>query len=246
MTHTQLQGSQAHHIQGVVNSMNLSISCTRLAGRIAHFSQNWEVLIQDQWVLQTVGGYQLDLLRTPHQYQVPNMIKYTRENSSLVTLEVTELLSKGAIVHGDPTDPTQFCLPDIPGGEEGWWAEASYQPERPQPVCEGRTFQDKGPSSPPRSPTIRGLDGEDGSKRCIPPSAYQSLPSTSPIFPVGGEVLYVHVPTLQPLCSTKGIHQTTKTSSKPPLPGGMPSDNIPGRSTDFHLWLNIGGIHAFR
>ena len=78
--------------------MNLSISSTRLAGRIAHFLQNWEVLIQDQWVLQTVGGYQLDLLRTPHQYQVPNQIKTTQENSSLVTLEVTELLSKGAIV----------------------------------------------------------------------------------------------------------------------------------------------------
>ena len=61
---------------------------------------------------------------------------------------------------GDPTDPTQFCLPDIPSGEEGWWAEASNQPERPQPVCEGRTFQDGGSPSPPRSPTIRGLDGE--------------------------------------------------------------------------------------
>ena len=78
--------------------MNLSISCTKLACCIAHFSQNWEVLTQDQWILQTVGGYQLDLLRTPHQYQVPNMIKSTRENSSLVTLEVTGLLSKGAIV----------------------------------------------------------------------------------------------------------------------------------------------------
>ena len=78
--------------------MNLSISCTRLAGHIAHFLQNWKVLIQDQWVLQTVGGYQLDLLRTPHQYQVPNQIKTSQENSSLVTLEVTELLSKGAIV----------------------------------------------------------------------------------------------------------------------------------------------------
>ena len=78
--------------------MNLSINCTRLAGHVAHFLQNWEVLTQDQWVLQTVGGYQLDLIRTPHQYQVPNQIKTTQENSSLVILELTELLSKGAIV----------------------------------------------------------------------------------------------------------------------------------------------------
>ena len=134
---------------------------------------------------------------------------------------------------GDPTDPTQFCLPDIPSGEEGWRAETSNQPERPRPVCEGRTFQDGWSSSPPRSPTIRGMDGEDGSKRCIPPSAHQPLPSTSPIFPVGGEVLYVHVPTLWPLCSTKSIYQTTETSSRPPPPSGMPSDNIPGRPTDF-------------
>ena len=154
--HTQLQGSQTHHIQGVINSMNLSISCTRLAGRIAHFLQNWEVL-------------------TP---------------------------------------------------------EASDKPERPQSVCEGGTFQDGGSSPPSRSPTIRGLDGEDEPKRCIPPSAHQSLPSTPLLFPVGGEVLYVHMPTLRSLCSTKGIHQTTEASSGLPPPGGMSSDNIPGQSTD--------------
>ena len=79
---------------------------------------------------------------------------------------------------GDPIDSTQLHLPDIPSGEEGWWAEASDKPERPQSVCEGGTFQDGGSSPPSRSPTIRGLDGEDGPKRCIPPSAHQSRPST--------------------------------------------------------------------
>ena len=140
--------------------------------------------------------------------------------------------SGGPTDHTQPHYPTQLHLPDIPGGEEGCWAEASDKPERPQSVCEGRAFQDGGSSPPSRSPTIRGLDGEDGPKRCIPPSAHQSLPSTSPLIPVGGKVLYVHVPTLWPLCSIEGIHQTTETSSRLPPPGGMPSDNIPGRSTD--------------
>ena len=53
-----------------------------------------------------------------------------------MTLEVTELLSKGAIVETQLT-PHSY----IPSGEEGWWAEASNQPERPQPVCEGRTLR---------------------------------------------------------------------------------------------------------
>ena len=78
--------------------MNLSICCTRLADRIAHFLPNWEVLTKDQWALQTVGDYQLDLVRSPYQPQIPNQIKTTQENSTLVTLEVMEMLSKGAIV----------------------------------------------------------------------------------------------------------------------------------------------------
>ena len=45
-----------------------------------------------------MGGYQLDLTSTPHQFQVPSEIKTSEENAALVTLEVTALLTKGAIV----------------------------------------------------------------------------------------------------------------------------------------------------
>ena len=99
--------------------MNLSISCTRLAGRVAHFLPNWEVLTKDQWVLQTVGGYQLDLIRSPYQPQVPNQIKTSQENSTLVTLEVMELLSKGAIVETQLTPDSfvsQIFLVEKKGG----------------------------------------------------------------------------------------------------------------------------------
>ena len=40
--------------------MELSIKCPALAGRVAHFLANREVLTQDQWVLQTVADYQLE------------------------------------------------------------------------------------------------------------------------------------------------------------------------------------------
>ena len=232
MTHTQLQDSQAHHIQGVINRMNLSISCTRLAGRIAHFSQNWEVLTQDQWVLQTVGGYQLDLLRTPHQYQVPNRIKSTRENSSLVTLEVTELLSKGAIVETQLT-PHSFV-------SQIFLVEKKDGGRRPVINLKGLNqfvrvehFKMEGlhllPDLLQSGDWMVKMDLKDAYLQVPINPCHQPLLS----FQWKEKVLYVHVPTLRPLCSTKGIHQTTKTSSRPPPPGGMPSDNIPGRSTDF-------------
>ena len=43
-TNIQLQGSQAHHIQALINNMNLLISCPKVAGRVSHFLTNWEVL----------------------------------------------------------------------------------------------------------------------------------------------------------------------------------------------------------
>ena len=78
--------------------MNLSISCQRLAGRVVRFLTNWKVLTQDQWVLQAVAGYQLELTTNPYQEHVPNQIRCSPENKVQITTEVQELLDKGAIL----------------------------------------------------------------------------------------------------------------------------------------------------
>ena len=208
--------------------MNLSISCTRLAGTLSPKLESVDP--------RSVGSPNCGWLPIrPTKDTTPVSGTKSDKNHSgefkpSDTRGNTTVIKRGN--SGDPIDSTQLHLPDIPSGEEGWWAEASDKPERPQSVCEGGTFQDGGSLPPSRSPTIRGLDGEDGPKRCIPPSAHQSQPSTPSLIPVGGEVLYVHMPTLRSLCSTKGIYQTTETSSGLPSAGGMSSDNIiPGRST---------------
>ena len=226
MIHTQLQGSQTHHIQGVINSMNLSISCTRLAGCIAHFLQSWEVLIQDQLSSPNCGWLPI----RPTKDTTPVSGTKSDKNHS-GEFKPSDTRGNRTVVKrgnsGDPIDSTQLHLPDIPSGEEEWWAEASDKPERPQSVCEGETFQDGGSSPPSRSPTIRGLDGEDGPKRCIPPSAHQPLLSF-----LWEEKYYMF--TCLPFglsAAPIGIYQTTETSSGLPSAGGMSSDNIPGRST---------------
>jgi len=90
--------TQTHYIQALINTMNLSITCPKLAGRVAYFLPNWEVLTQDQWVLQTVAGYQLELTEVPTQARTPHMIKCSLESKNQITTEVLELLTKGAIV----------------------------------------------------------------------------------------------------------------------------------------------------
>ena len=69
-----------------------------LVGRVSHYLPNWEVLTQDQWVLQTVAGYHLDLLSTRFQTHMPHQMQTTNENAIFITTEVAELISKGAIV----------------------------------------------------------------------------------------------------------------------------------------------------
>ena len=77
--------------------MNQLIACPAIAGRLAHFQCNWEILTQDQWVLQTVAGYQLELLAIPHQTTYPHPMNGSKEEQAQITREVAELLLKGAI-----------------------------------------------------------------------------------------------------------------------------------------------------
>ena len=90
--------TQTHYIEALISTMNLSINCPRLAGRVACFLPNWEVLTLDEWVLQTVSGYQLKLTSVPHQAHLPHQIKCSPGSISQITTKVQELLAKLAIV----------------------------------------------------------------------------------------------------------------------------------------------------
>ena len=42
-----------------------------LAGRIANFLSNWEDITQDEWVLHTIMGFQIEFLQKPKQTSKP-------------------------------------------------------------------------------------------------------------------------------------------------------------------------------
>ena len=59
-----------------------------------HYVRNWEVITQDQWVLQAIVGYKLDLIQTPHQGNRPAVLCHNQIDQTLITEEV---LAKQAI-----------------------------------------------------------------------------------------------------------------------------------------------------
>ena len=56
------------------------------------------MLTQDQWVLQTVAGYQLELTEVPTQARTLHKIRCLPESQNQIISEVLELLAKGVIV----------------------------------------------------------------------------------------------------------------------------------------------------
>jgi len=92
--------AQKHHLEVLIGQMNLTIS---LAGRLAQFNTNWERIAQDRWVLQAIRGYQLELVQSPWQIRPMPAISCSIEEEEMISSEVRELLSKGAVIETTPS-----------------------------------------------------------------------------------------------------------------------------------------------
>jgi hypothetical protein len=60
------------------------VSTFPLAGRVKHYSQNWALISNDPWVIETVQGYHIDLLQVPFQHALPLLAVHSREQSALI------------------------------------------------------------------------------------------------------------------------------------------------------------------
>ena len=69
----------------------------QLAGRLAHFSKNWEKLTQDQQILYAVKGYVIPFVKVPVQRTIPKQVKTSKTQELLIDQEIMEMLDKGAI-----------------------------------------------------------------------------------------------------------------------------------------------------
>jgi len=95
--------AQKHHLEVLIGQMNLTINSPVLAGRLAQFITNWEKITQDGWVLQAIKGYQLELVQPPWQLRPMPAINCSVEESKMISTEIGELMSKGAVVETTPS-----------------------------------------------------------------------------------------------------------------------------------------------
>ena len=92
-----------------------------LAGRLRHFLRNWQVITQDQWVLEAVQSYRIPFCSTLHQSRPPRQIELSKEGNTLMMEEIFWMLEKGAITETSPKGrvflSTVFLVPKKDGGQ---------------------------------------------------------------------------------------------------------------------------------
>ena len=68
-----------------------------IAGRLSLFSQNWEIITKDQWVLNTIQGYTMELACQPYQLHPPAELKFSQSETKNLTQEVHKMVAKQAV-----------------------------------------------------------------------------------------------------------------------------------------------------
>ena len=107
----------------------------------------------------------------------------------------------------------KFSQPDVPSAQGGWLLETSYQSTFTKSVYCSPPFQDGGNTSSKGSNEKERLDGEIGSKRCVPFSTnVRAISEISPIRVVPTN-MGIQLPTLRPKQCPVHFHKATETSS---------------------------------
>lgn len=66
-------------------------------GRLVNFLNNWRVITQDNWVLQTISGYKIPFISNPRQWR-PNITRVrTPKQTHLMEEVIQSLLQKKAV-----------------------------------------------------------------------------------------------------------------------------------------------------
>ena len=136
------------------------------AGRLAHFQSNWEKVTKDRWVLNTVKGYEIEFSLKLHQTQKPYPAQLNQTQQELVSQEIKDMISKGAVTELQTLPvggflSTLFLVPKKDGGQR----PVIYLKKLNSHKCP--TFQD-GRHSHTQKPSPKGrLASKDRPERCI-------------------------------------------------------------------------------
>ena len=68
-----------------------------IAGRLACFQKKSEKITQDQWVLHTIKGYQIQFTQLPYQDRSPHVPQFSAIEQEGLDKEIQDMLHKGAV-----------------------------------------------------------------------------------------------------------------------------------------------------
>ena len=92
-------------------------------GQLAHLILvNWQKVTKDRWILNTVKGYRISFLATPHQGRKPHPSHFNLDQQSVVEQEIRDLCHKGVVTELSTTPPdcflsTLFLVPQKDGSQ---------------------------------------------------------------------------------------------------------------------------------
>ena len=67
------------------------------AGKVRHELEKWKQITKDQWILNTILGYKLEVTSLPVQSKAPLPYKFNQQETELITVEIKKFLNKGII-----------------------------------------------------------------------------------------------------------------------------------------------------
>ena len=61
------------------------------------FRQNWYDLTTDSWIRNTISGYKVEMENLPMQITQPKPLKFSKEEQTLINLEIDRFIKCGII-----------------------------------------------------------------------------------------------------------------------------------------------------
>ena len=68
-----------------------------MGGKLKFFSEQWEKLTSDKFILQTIKGYKIELDDKPNQTFIPTPIDFNESEKGKISVEVEKFLNKDII-----------------------------------------------------------------------------------------------------------------------------------------------------
>ena len=209
-----------------------------IAVRLAHFSQNWAVVSQDPWILDTITGYQIEFLEEPVQYSMPPSPRVSPEEAELITQEVEVMLKKGAVRELPPPPPPppagkkRLLLQPVSGSLKRWKDEASHKPQEAECLHPPSSFQDGGHTKPQGAPEEGRLAYKGGPEGCLlHGSNGQGKQRLPPVY-YSESSLPGHMLTLWPVMCPMGLYQDPEASGGPAQRTRNKGDSVHRRPVD--------------